>query len=160
VPVALLRKPIPKSIQVQVFRRDAWLCRWCLRPVIFPCVMKYLGRLVAAAGNVEPPAYYNLNWRRDRAPLLDELGASVDHVMAHAKGGSSDIENLATICAKCNARKSDLSVEDHLRRYPLRKVKGKYGEPTNWDGLSSVFLALIDGEATLTDKQWAQALRR
>jgi len=29
-------------IQVQVFRLDGWICRWCGRPVIFAPAMKYL----------------------------------------------------------------------------------------------------------------------
>ena|SRR5437867_8567499 len=85
------RPPISKALQVQVFQRDRWLCRWCLRPVVFPPTLKYLERLLRQRGCSEPLAYFHLNWRRDAAPLLDELGASVDHVEAHAKGGSSAI---------------------------------------------------------------------
>ena len=87
----------------------------------------------------------------------------MDHVEAHAKGGSSAIENLATICAKCNARKGSLSADDHMKRNPLRKVKGKHGEPLHWDGLSRLFLLLFDEnstEATATEKAWARALRQ
>ena len=106
---------------MEVFRRDNWLCRWCLRPVIFPPAMKLIEQLVRARGHAGPLAYYQTNWRRDAAPLLDELGASVDHVEAHALGGSSLIDNLATICAKCNARKSTLTGEEHLKRNPVKK---------------------------------------
>jgi 5-methylcytosine-specific restriction endonuclease McrA len=146
-----------------VFRKDRWLCRWCLRPVIFPPAMRLLDQFVRSHGITTPLAFHQKNWRRDSAPLLDELGASVDHVQAHATGGSSDIENLATICAKCNARKGSLAVADHLRRHPLKPVRGKYGEPVAWDGMSSVFLVLVEMEtfaATATEKQWALALRR
>ena len=82
---------------------------------------------------------------------------------AHAKGGSSAVENLATICAKCNARKGSLSADDHLKRNPLRKVKGTNGEPVHWDGLSRLFLVLFDEkstDATASEKEWARALRK
>ena len=122
--------------------------------------MKFLARFVSRV-NKRPLAYYNPNWRRDLAPLLDELGASVDHVEAHSGGGSDDISNLATICGKCNVIKNNRPAADHLKRYPLKKVKDKYGEPAHWDGLSSVFLVLVDGDptASMSDRQWAKALK-
>jgi 5-methylcytosine-specific restriction endonuclease McrA len=156
------RRPIEKTTQVQVFKRDRWLCRWCLRPVIFPPAMKFLEQFLRSRGIAAPLAYYQTNWRRDAAPLLDELGASVDHVEAHSRGGSSQIDNLATICAKCNARKGALPVSEHLKRNPSKKVKGMYGEPVHWDGLSTLFLALASenpSAATVTEKQWIAALK-
>ena len=156
------RQPIPKRIQVQVFETDRWLCRWCLRPVVFPPAMRFLQEFVKAHGHSRQVAFYDLHWRRDLSPLLDELGASIDHVHAHAKGGSNDPENLATICAKCNVRKGSLTVEEHLRRYKRIPVKSKHGEPQRWDGLASVFVILVDenpGLATVTEKAWASALK-
>ena len=35
------RRPLPKPLQVAVFRRDGWLCCWCKRPVIFAPVMNF-----------------------------------------------------------------------------------------------------------------------
>lgn len=29
------RKVLPKSVQISIFRRDGWLCRWCRKPVVF-----------------------------------------------------------------------------------------------------------------------------
>jgi hypothetical protein len=69
-------------IQVQVFRRDRWLCRWCGCPVIFAPVMKYLADLVRREGYDTTLPYYHRNWRRRDAPLLDRLGAVIDHVEA------------------------------------------------------------------------------
>ena len=39
-----------------------------------------------------------------------EVRLTVDHVLAVAKGGSDDIENLATACRECNLGKSDMSL--------------------------------------------------
>jgi hypothetical protein len=125
--------------------------------------MKYLARLVRDAAVADfAPAYYNVNWRRDLAPLLDELGASVDHIEAHSRGGSSLIDNLATICGKCNVRKSARVLREHLERFPRHEIRAKHGEPMNWDGLSSVFLTLArrDAAATPSDRAWLRALAR
>jgi hypothetical protein len=31
---------------------------------------------------------------------------------------------------------------NYLAEHPLRSFKGRYGEPTSWDGLSSLFVVL------------------
>jgi hypothetical protein len=87
-------------------------------------------------------AYWQPNWRRDKAPLLDELAASVDHVTAHSRGGSHDLANFKTACARCNARKSAKDEAAFRQELQAWRVRGKYGEPTAWDGLAFVFLTL------------------
>jgi hypothetical protein len=70
-----------------IFRRDGWLCRWCGKPVIFGPAMKSLEREIRKAGMATPLAYYHARWTRDGAPLLDHLGAVLDHVEAFSTGG-------------------------------------------------------------------------
>jgi 5-methylcytosine-specific restriction endonuclease McrA len=123
--------------------------------------MKLIEQFVRSRGHAASLAYYDPNWRRDAAPLLDELGASVDHVEAHARGGPSEIGNLATICGKCNVRKGTLTPQEHLSRHPVKKVKGKYGEPAHWDGLASLLVLLVEENpkvATASERAWARAL--
>src|SRR5690242_17682650 len=100
------RDRLPKSLQVSVFRRDGWLCRWCKKPVIFSPAMRLLEVELRNAGCESEVAYYHAHWTRNRAPLLDELGAVLDHVQAFSTGGPCSEQNLATACAKCNGRKS------------------------------------------------------
>lgn len=47
---------------------------------------------------------------------------------------------------KCNVRKSAGEMTGYLKENPPRRVKGKYGEPKYWDGLSSLFLVLARGD--------------
>jgi 5-methylcytosine-specific restriction endonuclease McrA len=151
-----------RLVQVQAFRRDRWLCRWCGRPVIFAPAMRYLAEFVRQEGYNGILAYYKRNWRRSDAPLLDHMGAVIDHVEAHSGGGASVISNLATACNKCNARKSSQSAEAFEKRHPAIPVKGKYGDPRDWDGLSTLFMILIDknrGSATSTERAWLRALK-
>jgi hypothetical protein len=143
--VIAMRQPIRKEIQVEVFRRDRWLCRWCGCPVIFAPVMRYLAEFVKQEGCKDAPAYYNRNWRRRDAPLLDHMGAVIDHVEAHS------------------GRKSASTADAFAKRRPRIPVKGKYGDPLDWDGLSNLFMILVSknpGIATSTERTWLRALKR
>ena len=124
--------------------------------------MRYLWELVKQEGLDGPLAYYNRNWRRRDAPLLDHLGAVIDHVEAHSGGGASVIANLATACNKCNARKSNSLADEFSKRHPLIPVKGKYGDPLDWDGMSTLFIVLVAKNlisATPTERAWLRALK-
>ncbi len=59
------RPPLSKELQVSVFRRDRWICRWCKRPVVFAPVMKFLEREIRNAGHGAP---LSITMRTGRAP--------------------------------------------------------------------------------------------
>ena len=123
--------------------------------------MKFLENEVKKSGRAEPLSYYHLHWTRDGAPLLDELGAVIDHVEAHSTGGSSEEPNLATACCKCNVRKSAASMKEWGKRPQRKPIKGKNGEPQNWDGLSALFVVLAqhDPDAlTASERSWLKVL--
>ena len=123
--------------------------------------MKFLELELRNAGNEQPLAYYHGHWTRDGAPLLDELGAVIDHVEAFSKGGPCTEENLCTACCKCNGRKSSALLEKWTGREKRRPVKGKYGEPQHWDGLSLLFVVLAKRNLdalTSGEREWLVAL--
>lgn len=156
-----MRQPIRKDVQLTVFRRDGWICRWCGRPVVFAPAMKFLQHFVRESGINEPVAYYDTHWTRRNAPLLDHSGAVIDHVDAHSSGGTSEIDNLATACNKCNANKSNAPHGEFSRRSPRHQVRGKYGEPEAWDGLSTLFAILVARNpktATASERAWLRAI--
>src|SRR2546425_7409910 len=153
-----LRKPISRLVQAQVLRRDGGLGRWCRRPVIFAPAMKLLTRHMRDSDHTGPLAYYDEHYRRDAAPLLDELAAVIDHIQAYSRGGHDSVENFATACNKCNMRKSDR--ESRVLPSP-RRIKAKYGEPAHWDGFSELFLVLghqFPSLLTIADHDWRKAL--
>jgi hypothetical protein len=109
------------------------------------------------AGRTEPLAYFNAHATRDGAPLLDELWGVIDHIEAFSTGGANSEENLATACNKCNGRKSSASLKKWGGREMRKPIKGKYGEPQHWDGLSGVFVILAQRDPvglTASDRTW------
>lgn len=155
------RRPLSKAVQIAIFRRDGWLCRWCRKSVIFAPVMKFVERELRQSGHTGDLAYYHAHWTRQNAPLLDELGAVIDHVEAFSTGGADDVENLVTACNKCNGQKSAATAVKWGERRPRKFVKGKYGEPVHWDGLSNLFVLLARRnltELSMPEQQWLAAL--
>jgi 5-methylcytosine-specific restriction endonuclease McrA len=151
------RPLLPKELQLSIFRRDKWVCQWCNRPVIFAPVMRLIELEVRKAGTDGPLSYYHAHWTRSGAPLLDELGAVIDHAEAHSTGGSSEAANLATTCCKCNVRKSAAPLDKWGKRPQRKPIKGKYGEPQHWDGLSALFVVLAQHNGnglTTSEKEW------
>ncbi len=147
---------------MRIFRRDGWLCCWCKRPVIFAPAVRLLEREVRKSGYLGPLAYYHAHATRDGAPLLDELWAVLDHAHAHSTGGTTDGDNLVTACNKCNGRKNNAPLDDWKERKRRKAIKGKYGEPQHWDGLSTLFVVLgkRDGSGlTATERAWLKAFR-
>ena len=154
------RKSPSKKLQVKIFCRDGWLCRWCKKPVIFAPVMKLIRLEVQRSGHTGNVAYYHAHWTRQHSPLLDELGAVIDHEEAFSAGGPDSLENLVTACNKCNAHKS-ATLAATFGALPRKVVKGKYGEPRDWDGLSQLFVVLATrhaGELTRSEKDWLAAI--
>jgi 5-methylcytosine-specific restriction endonuclease McrA len=155
------RTPIPYAVQLEVFYRDHWLCSQCRRPTVFHPALRLLGEFVSDKLPGIPLAYWSLQWRRDASPLLDELAASVDHIDAISLGGPHSLENFATICWRCNIRKGTQTSGEYSAASNPWKVKGKYGEPTAWDGFASTFLVLAKMSRRAlkaSEKGWLRAL--
>jgi 5-methylcytosine-specific restriction endonuclease McrA len=155
------RQTISKTLQVAIFRRDGWLCRWCRKPVIFAPAMNLINRELIKSGYTGDLAYYHSNWSRRGAPLLDELGAVIDHAEAFSAGGLDNIENLVTACNKCNSQKSSATSGKWDEKRPRKFVKGKYGEPVHWDGFTNLFVLLARQDSTglsMSEQQWLAAI--
>ena len=156
------RKTLSKALQIAIFRRDAWLCSWCKRPVIFSPAMRLLELEMKHLGHTARLAYYHAHGTREGSPLLDELGAAIDHVQAFSTGGPCSTQNLCTACWKCNVRKSSAALERWEQREKRKPIKGKYGEPQDWDGLTAVFVILAErhrARLTTEEKHWLKGFK-
>jgi hypothetical protein len=144
---------LPGPLGLQMVQSTSHLCQ----------VMKFLEREVRKSGSGQRLSYYHAHWTRAGAPLLDELGAVIDHVEAYCTGGASTEGNLATACATCNGRKSAAPMAKWSERPQRKPSKGKYGEPQYWDGLSSVLVILTERDPdglTASEKEWLKILGR
>jgi hypothetical protein len=131
--------------------------------VIFAPVMKCIEVEVRTAGHSGSLAYYHPHWTRATAPLLDELGAVLDHVTTFSSGGPCSKENLVTACSKCNGRRGAAPLDEWNQRPIRRPIRGRYGEPERWDGLSNLFVILAERHfAALTagERGWLRALKQ
>jgi hypothetical protein len=45
----------------------------------------------------------------------------------------------------------------------VRQIRGKYGEPKDWDGLSALFVVFVEqqgaSEISPTEREWLEALK-
>jgi hypothetical protein len=69
--------------------------------------------------------------------------------------------NCVTACNKCNGRKSAKAKEAFAQQLMAWRVKRKYGEPQQWDGLSSLFLVFAGRNVSTlagAERSWYDAL--
>lgn len=100
------RREMKDATRAQVFVRDGFRCVGCGARAVPRCIL-------VAFSDLFPDALpYHPNYKHGEIhPVYWILAPEADHVLAHARGGPGDIDNLATLHAICNTRKSDSLVE-------------------------------------------------
>jgi len=141
------RKNIPKKIQLEVWKRDSWHCRYCGKPVFFSPTLKLLDQ-------INPNhTYYHKNGKTGKMlELFQKMWASVDHIVPISKGGENEIDNYATACWKCNLK---------FREKMVGKDKSNPLDPEakEWDGFSGLYPSLI----RLTEQkenEWVKLIKK
>src|SRR6266511_4836631 len=95
------RKSVPILVQASVFAKDRYVCGYCIRQTICPPALRYISFYYPDFVPFHP------HWKWDLThPLYWEAVASCDHIVPVARGGSSEMDNLATACYKCNTIKA------------------------------------------------------
>ncbi|SNS92548.1 HNH endonuclease [Micrococcales bacterium KH10] len=126
----IAKRAVSHQDRVNVFRRDCFLCLYCGKRTIPRCV------LVAISDVFQDAFAYHPNYKRGALHPAFWLAPEADHVVAHARGGSSDPSNLVTLHAMCNLLKSDSPADDlPIIERPDRMVE--------WDGLLSKYAAIV-----------------
>ncbi|HLC50588.1 MAG TPA: HNH endonuclease [Candidatus Nanoarchaeia archaeon] len=138
---------IPREIQLRVWIRDAWTCRYCNEPVFFAPTLKLLNQLSPEHG------YYHPNGKSGVIlPLFQWRWCSVDHVHPSSKGGEDKEENYVTACWECNLKFNDKTIE---KGKPSPKSINVDNLKIKWDGFSSIYVKLSkkkDGWVRLLEK--------
>lgn len=72
----------------------------------------------------------------ERNPTCVACGADrrlqVDHVVSYFHGGASDVENLQTLCRRCNVRKGTESIDFRGAKATRKPVRSWSADPTRW----------------------------
>jgi len=139
-----IRKNIPKKVQLEVFRRDNWHCRYCGRPIFFNPTLNLLEKL-----NPDHIYYHPHGKSGSMLSLFQWSMGSVDHIKPVARGGTNDLENFVTACWYCNHRKRE-------KMTPAQKMLAK--KESKWDGFSGLYPNLLKSLGRKED-EWVRLLR-
>jgi len=124
-----MRKTIPLKVQLEVWNRDYWTCRYCGEPVFFAPALKVLNRINPNHG------YYHRNGKSGAIlPLFQWRWASVDHILPVTKGGENELDNYVTACWECN-----LKWNDRTEGKPEPNHCNETAKNIGWDGLYGVY---------------------
>lgn len=143
---ALTARTLSNSLRAEVFFRDNFICT--------ACGLKTVPRnILVAFHDLYPEAIpYHPNYKRGHIhPVFWALAPEADHRVAHSKGGTNTLDNLTTLHALCNTRKSDTIATDEV----LVLAKG-----VAWDGLLGFYPSLLDAGALKARPSYHQAWRR
>jgi hypothetical protein len=130
--IARCSRAIPLRVQLQVFQRDSFTCRYCSRRTVLPPVLRLLSVVFPEIFPHDPKwkmvACHLAFWRDT---------ASCDHIVPIARQGSSEPDNLVTACYMSNSIKQNWSVEDlGWEAMPVPVF--------DWDGLAFWYPALLE----------------
>ena len=99
------RKNIPLKVQLEVWNRDNWHCRYCHKPIFYAPALKLLNKI-----NPEHNYFHPNGKKGEMLDLFIDSWASVDHIKPFAKGGVDEIENYVSACWQCNLKYGDIEV--------------------------------------------------
>jgi len=126
------RRTIPKKMQIIVWKRDHWTCRYCNEPVFFNPIFKLFEEMSPGHGYYHPHGKAAV-----RVQFIEKRMASVDHIVPHKKGGSDSIDNFVTACWDCNLKYRERTREEGKPDpLPINEEAAKL----NWDGFSSLYI--------------------
>ena len=122
---------MPTSMEkMAIIERWGWNCAYCGGPLVHSDARKIL---MAALGP-------RLRWgprNVDKHSAFQCMTIEFDHVVPHAVGGTSDIQNTVPSCGPCNCGKFDRTLEEHGLEDPRQQSVVK----TAWDGLTRLLPA-------------------
>jgi 5-methylcytosine-specific restriction endonuclease McrA len=115
-----------EEIKRLVHQRDGQYCRFCKIPVI-------RGKIRSEIHKQYPKAVPWDGTNATQHAAFQCMWAQYDHLLPHARGGRSDLENVYLTCAACNYGRGNYLLEEFDLLHPSLHAprQGK------WDGLES-----------------------
>lgn len=120
------------------FINDGFIDRYTGKKLLNPGILKIISVYLP---NEFP---FQSHWKMTQTHIAYwELIPTIDHIYPIAKGGQDDEKNWVTTSMKNNSIKSNYTIDEiHWRVYPK-------GNITEWDGLTSLFIQLVDNDKEL-----------
>jgi len=153
VPLSTQSRRWTPQQSVGVFIKDGFLDRYSGARLIFPGALLLLSHL-------SPEEFpYHPHWKMSKThPAYWELYPTIDHIVPIARGGQDHPSNCVCTSMLHNAAKANWTLEE------LGWELHEPGDMRDWDGLSSVFLALIEKQAEALTvsaiRNWYYALKK
>lgn len=107
IPIELrdtLRMP-NKQLELELLNRDGYNCRFCGIPVIRKEIRVYLNKLYPSA----------LQWGKtniEQHSAFQAMWVQYDHLIPHARGGKTTLDNMIITCAPCNYGRMNFTIEE------------------------------------------------
>ena len=138
---------------MRVFLRDGFVDRYTGTRLVFPPVLRLLGRLLPDEFPAHP------NWKMDESHIVYwELFPTIDHVIPIARGGENTDENWVCTSMRSNQAKLNWTLEE--LGWKLRPP----GLLSEWDGLTTWFVDYAKANPNSLDtpyaRRWLRAAAR
>ena len=128
------------------FLRDGFIDRYSGQKLLNPGILKIISHYF-------PDDFpYHPHWKMTETHIAYwELTPTIDHIYPIAKGGEDDESNWVTTSMKNNSIKSNYTLDElQWKLYPR-------GEIVEWDGLTSVFLKLVEKDKELLEDHYVRS---
>lgn len=126
-----VKKRMPSyQIELSIYERDGWHCRFCQTRVISKESRKIFNKLFP-----QEARWGNKNIEKHRG--LSILESSLDHLLPHNRGGDNSPENLVTACGPCQFGRGGWTIEEVGINNPFLRLP----IINEWDGLRKLLNA-------------------
>ena len=128
------------------FLRDGFIDRYSGQKLLNPGILKIISHYF-------PDDFpYHPHWKMTETHIAYwELTPTIDHIYPIAKGGEDDESNWVTTSMKNNTIKSNYTLDE------LQWKLYHSGELSEWDGLTSVFLKLVEKDRELLEDHYIRS---
>lgn len=125
------------------FIKDGFMDRYSGERLLNPGVLRAISSLLP---NDLP---FHTHWKMSECHVAYwELTPTIDHIVPIARGGKNDPGNWATTSMMHNAIKSNWTMEQlQWRLYPAGNIE-------EWDGLTKLFIRLVDNKPELKENSY------
>ncbi len=152
-PIKKVLRSYTMKVMMEQFFRDGFIDRYSGDKLINPGMLRVLSEKMPK----EFP--YQAHWKTDECHMAYwEFQPTIDHIVPIAHGGEDKVANWATTSMVNNSAKSNFTLEQ------LGWTLKSQGDITEWDGLSQLFIKIVDENKSLLEvkkiRGWYRATKR